>query len=123
MDAVVPREIGPRAEPAAELWSELWVSLASLLRSYTSVHGLHANREAEIEWDASRILARHGEKWLELRREGTSVAWMRENGGRGLLELTEAGQLRGAASGGAGFEAGGEEMDMAAERWARELMQ
>jgi hypothetical protein len=43
------------------------------------------------------------------------VNWQREDGGKGKLELTEAGQLRGVA--------GEEEMDMAAERWARELMQ
>jgi hypothetical protein len=128
IDSVVPDKIGLRVEPADELWTELWVSLASLLRSYTSVHGLHANREAEIEWDAARILVRHGEKRLELRREDASVAWVRENGNGGRLELTEAGQLRRAASGNFGAEADQEtteqeEMDMAAERWARELMQ
>jgi hypothetical protein len=42
------------------------------------------------------------------------VTWMRENGNSGVLELTEAGCLRG--------ESGEEEMDLAAEAWARELM-
>jgi hypothetical protein len=41
--------------------------------------------------------------------------WQREDGNTGALELTEAGRLR---SG----EGEGEEMDMAAEAWARELM-
>lgn len=103
------------AAPAdMELWAELWVSLASLLRSYTSAHGLHANRVAEIEWNGVKILARCGEKSLNLHREGPRVAWMRENGDSGVLEMTETGRLRGAS-----FE---EEMDMAAEIWARELM-
>jgi hypothetical protein len=97
------------------LWTELWLSLASLLRSYTAAHGLHAGRTADIEWDEARIVARHGEKWLDLRREGPRVTWMRENGESGELKLTETGRLRGTS-----FE---EEMDMAAEIWARELMQ
>jgi hypothetical protein len=50
------------------VYVELWVSLASLLRSYTAVHGLNGKRQATVE-------------------------------------LSE------------------EEMDMAAEAWARELMQ
>ena len=29
--------------------SELWVSLASLLRSYTAAHGLNGNRQATVE--------------------------------------------------------------------------
>ena len=108
-------------DSVAPLYVELWVSLASLLRSYTSVHGLNENRAAEVEWDEARILARHGEKWLELRREGASVAWLREDGSRGLLELTEEGRLREKPTD--TEEAGEEEMDMAAEAWARELMQ
>lgn len=111
-------------DSVAPLYVELWVSLASLLRSYTSVHGLNENRAAEVEWDEARILARHGEKWLELRREGALVAWLREDGSRGLLELTEEGRLRGAANRKTDTEeAGEEEMDMAAEAWARDLMQ
>ena len=44
-----------------------------------------------------------------------SVTWTRENGSSGTLEFTEHGTLRGAA--------GEEAMDLAAEPWARELMQ
>jgi len=110
--------IDSAAQAGAELWTELWYSLASLLRSYTSAHGLHAGRMADIEWDEVRIVARHGEKFLNLNREGPRVTWMRENGESGILELTEAGRLRGATTNGTGEE----EMDMAAEMWARELM-
>lgn len=100
------------------VYTELWISLASLLRSYTAVHGLSGNRLAAIESDESLIRAHHGKKWLELRRIGTAVTWMRENGNSGLLEITDAGRLRSATITGVNEE----EMDMAAEAWARELM-
>jgi len=104
-------------ESGSAVYSELWVSLASLLRSYTALHGLNGKRQATVEWDEERILARHGERWLELRRDGARVGWRREDRRSGVLELTVAGQLR-------GDEGSGEdvEMDMAAEAWARDLM-
>ena len=92
---------------------ELWVSLASLLRSYTALHGLGTNRQAAVEWDEDRIVVRQGKNRLELGRQGATVLWHREDGSHGTLELTEAGRLRSSA--------GEEEMDMAAEAWAREL--
>jgi len=61
-----------------------------------------------------RITVRHGDAWLNLERDGSHVSWRREDGRSGELELTESGTLR--------SEAGDEEMDMAAEAWARELM-
>jgi len=105
-------------DPAEPVYAELWISLASLLRSYTAVHGLSGNRQAAIESDGMLIQARHGKKRLELRRNGTSVTWMRENGISGRLEMTEAGRLRNTSSNSMHEE----EMDMAAEAWARELM-
>lgn len=108
---------------SAQLHDELWTSLASLLRSYTAVHGLHGGRHAEVEADGERITVRHGGRWLELQRTGGTVAWARENGRSGTLELTEHGRLRKAGQSAAGEEGSGEEeMDMAAEAWARELM-
>jgi hypothetical protein len=103
----------------ASAYRELWTSLASLLRSYTALYGLNGKAEATVEQDEERILARCGKVWLELRRTDAKVSWRREDGRNGSLELTEGGQLR---SDGAenGVE---EEMDMAAEAWARELMQ
>ncbi len=100
---------------AAQLYAELWVSLASLLRSYTAAHGLNGDRQATVELGEERITVRHAEKWLDLQRSGERVNWLRENGSSGVLELTEAGTLR--------SKTGEEEMDMAAEAWARELMQ
>jgi hypothetical protein len=98
----------------AGLYVELWVSLASLLRSYTAAHGLNQDRQATVELGETRIVVRHAEKWLDLRREGAHVEWRREDGTSGELELTESGTLRSGTK--------EEEMDMAAEAWARELM-
>jgi cell division inhibitor SulA len=100
------------------VYAELWISLASLLRSYTAVHGLKGNRVATIEADDASIVAGHEKKQLELRRSHAAVSWMRENGDSGWLELTLDGRLRQTDSNGTREE----EMDMAAEAWARELM-
>jgi hypothetical protein len=98
----------------AQVYVELWVSLASLLRSYTAVHGLNGDRQATVELGEEQITVRHAEAWLDLKRSGAQVMWKRDDGRNGMLELTENGRLRNAA--------GEEEMDMAAEAWARELM-
>jgi hypothetical protein len=98
-----------------QLYAELWVSLASLLRSYTAAHGLNGNRQATVELGEEQITVRHGDAWLDLKRNGAHIQWVRDDARSGMLELTEAGQLR--------SESGEEEMDMAAESWARELMQ
>jgi hypothetical protein len=104
---------------SGDLFVELWVSLASLLRSYTAAHGLNGNRQATVELGEERITVRHADRWLELERNGAQVRWQREDGQNGMLELTDAGRLR-SSSEPAGEEV---EMDMAAEKWARELMQ
>ena len=109
-----PIEKHPTANPE-QLYVELWVSLASLLRSYTAVHGLNGKRQATVELGEERITVRCGESWLDLQRDGAKVNCQREDGRTYILEFTEAGLLRG--------DNEEEEMDMAAERWARELMQ
>jgi hypothetical protein len=76
------------------VYVELWVSLASLLRSYTAAHGLNGDRQATVELGEERITVRYAEKWLDLQRSGERVNWLRENGSNGVLELTEAGRLR-----------------------------
>jgi hypothetical protein len=97
-----------------QLWPELWASLASVLRSYSAVYGLSGKRHATIENGERVILARHGSRWLELKRDGKAITWRRDDGNQGALELTETGRIR--------SDAGEEEMDMAAEAWAQELM-
>ena len=105
---------------------ELWVSLASLLRSYTAAHGLNGNRQATVELGENRITVRHGSNWLDLERSGASVQWQRDDGRAGVLEMTEAGRLKGLNPTSQNRDMGHpdeEEMDMVAEAWARELMQ
>jgi hypothetical protein len=67
-----------------------------------------------VEQDKDRIVAQHGSKWLELGRHGATITWKREDGNWGTLELTDTGRLL--------SHSGEEEMDLAAEAWARELM-
>jgi hypothetical protein len=95
-------------------FAEFWISLASLLRSYTALHGLSGDRQAEIEASGRFISVRLHEKLLILERDLAKVTWTRENGNRGALEFTDHGTLRGNAS--------DEAMDLVAEQWARELM-
>jgi hypothetical protein len=103
------------AAPDSRLFTELWTSLASLLRSYTAAHGLNGDRQATVELGEAAITVRYGEKWLALERCGATITWMRENGGGGVAELTRHGRVAGPGT-------GEQEMDMAAEAWARELM-
>jgi hypothetical protein len=98
----------------AEIQTELWHSLASLLRSYTAVHGLGNGRQASVEVTEEKISVRHGAKWLRLERSNAAVIWTRENGSGGTLELTSSGTLRTPES--------EQAIDLAAESWARELM-
>jgi hypothetical protein len=117
-----------------QLYVELWVSLASLLRSYTAAHGLNGNRQATVELGEERITVRHDTAWLELERNGAQVQWRREDGSAGRMELTEAGRLRWLeprspkardlghpAPAPVSGQADEDEMDMVAEAWAREL--
>jgi hypothetical protein len=96
------------------LYAELWTSLASLLRSYTAAHGLNASQPATVDSTNEKITARYGKKWLILTRNHAIVTWTRENGSMGTLEFNNSGNLRASK-----IE---EAMDLAAERWARELM-
>jgi hypothetical protein len=68
-----------------------------------------------VELGEEQITVRHGDRWLALQRNRSQVNWRREDGNSGALELTEAGTLRSSDH--------EQEMDMAAEAWARELMQ
>jgi len=105
-------DASPEIESA--VFAEFWISLASLLRSYTAAHGLHQNRHATVEAEDERITVRHEEKRLRLERDGAIVTWTRENGSSGSMEILDTGRLRSGTS--------EEEMDLAAEAWARELM-
>ena len=102
-------------DAAVAVYAELWVSLASMLRSYTAVHGLNRKEQAMVELGEEHILVRVSERWMRLDRNETEVSWLRENGSKGTMHLTVDGRLKGAD----GLE---EELDLQAEAWARELM-
>jgi hypothetical protein len=105
---------GYSAATDARVFRELWISLASLLRSYCAAHGIHSNRHATVDAVEEEITVRFQEKWLRLKRDIAIVTWTRENGSSGRMEILEAGRLRSGTS--------EEEMDLAAEAWTRELM-
>jgi len=109
-------------EPNQNLWPELWVSLASLLRSYTAAHGLNRKEQATIELGEDQIIVRAGDRWLKLDRHQAEVIWAREDSTRGLMRFTIEGRLE-THVGVEDHEHKEEEMDMQAEAWARELMQ
>ncbi len=94
-----------------QLHTELWTSWASLLRSYAAAHGLNASQHAVVEVSATEITLRVGPHWLRftpVQVEGDTQApepfHLNENG-----TVTLAGNPE-------------EEMDLAAERFARELL-
>ncbi len=93
---------------------ELWIALASLLRSYTEAYGVDGNRHALAEAGEVRILFCHGKKRLSHERYGAIVIWMRENRRSGRMIDSDASRLC--------SEIRDEEMDQAAEAWAGELM-
>jgi hypothetical protein len=95
----------------SRLHTELWTSWASLLRSYAAAHGLNSAQHAVVEVSADEITLRVGSHWLsttatELRRnDGPPVSFaIHENGTISIDGAPE------------------EEMDMAAERLAREML-
>jgi len=93
------------------LHAELWTSWASLLRSYAAAHGLNSTHHAVVEVSANEITLRVSDRWLrftesELQHSGKAPM---------AFTLTEGGNVR-IADGPA------EEMDLAAERLAREMM-
>ena len=106
---------------ASTLYAELWVSLASLVRSYTAVHGLNRKQQATVELGDEVIIVRAGDRWLQLDRHEAEVVWTREDGSRGLMRFTMDGKLE-THVGHEEFHDAEEEMDMQAEAWARELM-
>jgi hypothetical protein len=93
------------------LRTELWTSWASLLRSYAAAHGLNSRHHAVVEVGADEITLRVGSRWLRFTHDQMEDS----DGNRSGFSLEEDGtvKLNGIA----------EEMDLAAERLAREMMQ
>jgi hypothetical protein len=98
----------------ARVARELWSSFISLLRSYTAAHGLNGARQAVLEVSEDHVLVRAGERLLTVRFDGARGHWQRESGPATDFSLDEHARV---------IVAGAvEEMDMVAERLAREIM-
>ena len=92
------------------LRTELWTSWASLLRSYAAAHGLNSRHHAVVEVGADEITLRVASRWLRFTHE-----MLQDSEGRQsdfMLQEDGTVKLNGIA----------EEMDLAAERMAREMM-
>lgn len=93
------------------LHTELWISWASLLRSYAAAHGLNSKQFAVIEFGEDKIVVRVGSKWV-----GFTHGEMESSGGsKTSFALNEDGTVT--------LDGKMDEMDFAAERITRELMQ
>ena len=100
-----------RAVPVEDkLHRELWTSWASLLRSYAAAHGLNSRHHAVVEVGADEITLRVGARWLRFTHEELEDS----EGQRFPFMLQEDGTVR--------MNGIAEEMDLAAERLAREMM-
>jgi len=94
----------------ARLRAELWTSWASLLRSYAAAHGMNSTHHA-VEVGADEITLRVASRWLRFTHEMMEMS----DGGRSTFEMQEDGTIK--------LNGIAEEMDLAAERLAREMMQ
>jgi hypothetical protein len=104
----------------ARVARELWSSFVSLLRSYTAAHGLNGPQQAVLEVSSESLLIRVGERLLTVRFDGEHGSWQREAGPATEFTLDEHGRvLQESGPEGPGIS---EEMDMVAERLAREIM-
>jgi hypothetical protein len=92
------------------LHRELWTSWASMLRVYAAAHGLTSTHHAVVEVGSDEIVLRVDQRWTRFTRgemttsEGGSIPFAMEEDGR-----VRIGELE-------------DEMDMAAERVAREML-
>ena len=91
--------------------TELWTSWASLLRSYAAAHGLNSRHHAVVEVGADEITLRVASQWLRFTHEQMEDS----DGNRSGFCLQEDGTVK--------INGIAEEMDIAAEALAREMMQ
>jgi hypothetical protein len=93
------------------LHTELWTSWASLLRSYAAAHGLNCTHHAVVEVSANEITLRVNDRWLRF-----TPSDLHHSAKAPIpFALTEDGNVI--------IDNGPpEEMDLAAERLAREML-
>jgi DNA-binding transcriptional regulator PaaX len=94
----------------SQLHIELWTSWASLLRSYAAAHGLNSRHHAVVEVGADEITLRVAAHWLRF----THDLMEDSEGNRSAFSLQEDGTVK--------LREHTQEMDLAAEKLAREMM-
>ena len=92
------------------LHTELWTSWASLLRSYAAAHGLNGTQHAVVEVSANEITLRVGSRWLRFTPEQVTAS----NHQPFAFQLNEIGTATVGST--------QQEMDLAAEQFAREIL-
>ena len=92
------------------LQRELWSSWAGVLRSYAAVHSLGRDQHAVVEVSEAEILLRYGTRWLRFTHDHVTSS----RGTEHTFTLTENGQAR--------VDGTEDEMDLTAERLAREII-
>jgi hypothetical protein len=90
--------------------TELWTSWASLLRSYAAAHGLNSKHHAVVEVGADEITLRVNNKWLRFTHDTIQDS----EGNQSAFSLQEDGTVK--------LNGITEEMDLTAEKLAREMM-
>jgi hypothetical protein len=95
----------------SKVHTELWTSWASLLRSYAAAHGLNSRHHAVIEVGADEITLRVTDRWIRFTHEQMEDS----SGNQFAFSLQEDGTVK--------LNGVTEEMDLAAEKLAREMMQ
>lgn len=93
-----------------QLHHELWTSWASLLRSYAAAHGLNSRHHAVVEVGADEITLRVAGRWLRFTHDRMEDS----EGNRSSFSLEEDGTVK--------LDGMTQEMDLAAEHLAREMM-
>ena len=93
-----------------QLHRELWTSWASLLRSYAAAHGLNSRHHAVVEVGADEITLRVAARWLRFTHDLVEDS----EGKRSSFSLEEDGTVK--------LNEHTQEMDLAAEQLAREMM-
>jgi head-tail adaptor len=95
---------------STNLHRELWTSWASLLRSYAAAHGLNSRHHAIVEVGEDEITFRVASRWLRFTHDLVEDS----EGHRSSFSLEEDGTVK--------LNGITQEMDLAAEELAREMM-
>jgi hypothetical protein len=98
------------SQASPSLHTELWISWASLLRSYAAAHGLNSNQFAILEFGDNEIILRIDSRWTCF----THTEQESSNGHKSEFHLNENGTVT--------LNGKIEEIDFAAEQITRELM-